>query len=96
MATKIEYKIGDEIRIKCGRAVEVVKITYITKWYITCGKEYEFHAHTHRCVNNKWEIIGLNKPLPKPREPKEKGLPRGKSWKEQGLKGRTTKNKPKQ
>lgn len=85
MATKIEYKVGDKIRIKCGKVIKIVEITYTTKWYITCGKEYEFHADTFKCTSNQWQIIGLANPIPE----KKRGLPRGKSWKEQGIIGRT-------
>lgn len=85
MATKTNYKAGDEIRIKFGNKTEVVKITKTTKWYLTCGWAYEFNVETGKCVSNQWEIVGLANPIPE----KKKGLPRGVPFKEQGIIGRT-------
>lgn len=89
MATKIkQYQKGDIVTVKCGSKTEKVTISSVNKWYIECKDSRIFHVETLKCTRNLWEIVEtVNKP---------KGLPRGKSWKEQGLKGRTTKNKPKQ
>jgi hypothetical protein len=85
METKTNYQVGDEVRIQFGNKTEVVTITKATKYYLTCGWSYEFHAETLKCVNNQWRIVGLANPTPE----KKKGLPRGIPFKKQGIFGRT-------
>lgn len=86
METKIKYQIGDEIVIQFGKKVETVEITQLTKWYITCGWKYEFHADTGKCTNNQWQIVGKTKK-------KKKAKPRGVKRSDQKLKGKHLRTK---
>ena len=72
METKIKYKVGDTIEFQHNGTTKSAKITNIGKSYISCGMDWVFRVDTLKCLEGKWQIIGIT-------EEKPKAKPRGKS-----------------
>jgi len=86
METKTNYCVGDTIEFKYAHQTKRAKITNIGKAYISCGDNHIFLKETHKCVGGMWQIVGVTEP-----EKRVRMKPRGRSWKEQGIVGRTPK-----
>jgi len=68
------YKVKDIIEFRYNGSTKSAKITDIGKSYISCGMDWVFRVDTLKCLEGKWQIVGVTEEKPKAR-------PRGKSAK---------------